>query len=65
MNKACLLLIIYDTIRVNLEYAKHELDRQNYDYYDNECPDYAPYHSMQYTPRIEISSCQNWLGKIE
>jgi hypothetical protein len=64
MNKARLLLTIYQTIPVDLEYAKQELDNQNYDYYNNECPDYAPYHIMQYTPRVEISSCQKWIGEI-
>ncbi len=39
---------------VDLEYAKHELDRQYYDYYNHECSNYAPYHTIQYTSRVEM-----------
>ncbi len=42
-------------VRAGLEYAEHELDRQYYDYYNNECSDYAQYHTIQYTSRVEMS----------
>ena len=41
-------------ILVGLKYTEHEFDRKNYYYYDNECSDYGPYHTIHYTSRVEM-----------